>query len=76
MLTQHEENSKFVSKTHIRQTRAGQLQQCTQHPRPVVNGNISVADCMPLVYSKLLKLTTLSNADDDKIAIDHCWSSP
>jgi len=42
---------------HIRQTRG-------QPPSPIYNGNISVADYMPLyiAYSKLLKLTAAFNA--------------
>jgi len=39
--------NKCVSKTHMRQTRGGGSYN-VQHRRPLLKGNISVADYMPL----------------------------
>jgi len=58
-----------------------QLKLCAT-TRPLFNGNISVADCMPLYlsYSKLLKLSAALNAGVyeklailDEYLVDHCW---
>jgi len=42
-------------------TKAGVQLKLYATPRPLFKGNISVADCMPLAYSKLLKLTAALN---------------
>jgi len=51
----------------------GQLQLCAT-PHLLFKCNISIADCMPLAYSKRLKLMAVSNAGVyEKLAIrDQC----
>jgi len=53
--------NKCVTKNHIRQTR-GCSYNYAQHPRPppLLKDNSSVANCMPLAYSKLLQVALLS----------------
>ena len=54
--------NKCVSKTHSAIPGEGvQLKLC-ETSRPISTGNISVADCMPLIYSKRLKLSRGSSA--------------
>ena len=73
--------NKRVSNIQIRQTRGMPL-QLRATPRPLFDGNISVADCMAL--SSLLKtmnfLPAASNADVyeklavlDECLVDDCW---